>query len=297
LIDLTSPPEVSIIMSVRDAAETLNAALRSILWQTFTDWELILIDDGSRDDAVPRVAARADPRIRITCHGESRGLAYRLNEGIDVARGRFIARMDADDVCYPQRLAIQAEFLRGNPAVDVLATQAIVFRRDGEIVAATRSPTTHEQITANPYRRVPFFHPTWCGKAEWFRKFRYDPRFKRGQDQELLLRAWRSSRFAAVDKILLGYRDERTNLYNNNYGRILYTYAVWADARRSKAYSAAVRETALQIAKCVVELGAAAVGQEEWLLRRKLEQVTSLEAEEWRTIWSRLTRGEVSVDA
>src|SRR5262249_47585605 len=110
-------------------------------------------------------------------------------------------------------------------------------------------------------------------------------------------RAWRSSQFATVDQILLGYRDEQTSLYNNNYGRILYTGAVWADARRSGAYSAAARETALQVAKCVVELGAVAAGAEEWLLKRRVRPVTPEEAEEWRAVWSGLMSGGGLTDA
>src|ERR1035437_5793556 len=74
LVDLSPVPIVSIIMSMRDSAATLDSAIRSIIWQTLTDWELVLIDDGSRDDSATRVAAFGDPRIRIIRHEESRGL-------------------------------------------------------------------------------------------------------------------------------------------------------------------------------------------------------------------------------
>src|SRR5450759_3790092 len=99
-------------MSMRDSAATLNFAIRSIIWQTLTDWELILINDGSHDDGAARAAKFGDPRIRIRRHDESRGLAYRLNEAVRLARGEFIARMDADDICYQERLAVQVGGLR-----------------------------------------------------------------------------------------------------------------------------------------------------------------------------------------
>ena len=199
-------------MSVRDSAATLNLAICSIIWQTLTDWELVLIDDGSRDDSAARAVAFGDPRIRIVRHEESRGLACRLNEAVRLARGEFIARMDADDICYPERLAVQVGVLQSDPRIDVLASKALVFRRQGEIVGVMSTPKTHEEIVAQPYRGFMFPHPTWCGRAAWFRKYQYDERLWITQDQELLLRAAGSSRFAAVNKILFGYRKERLGL-------------------------------------------------------------------------------------
>ena len=207
-----SCPVVSVIMSMRDSAATLNSAIRSIIWQTLTDWELILIDDGSHDDGAARAAKFGDPRIRIIRHDESRGLACRLNEAVRLARGEFIARMDADDICYPERLAVQVGILRSDPGIDLLASKTLVFKRQGEIVGVMPAPATHDEIVARPYRGFPFTHPTWCGRAAWFRKYQYDERLWITQDQELLLRAAESSRLSAVNKILLGYRKERIRL-------------------------------------------------------------------------------------
>ena len=271
---------------MRDSAATVEAAIRSIIWQTLPDWELVLIDDGSRDDSAARAAAFDDPRIRIVRHEDARGLACRLNEAVRLAHGEFIARMDADDICYPNRLAMQVSALRSDPAIDVLASKAAVFRRQGEIVDVMPVPTTHDEITARPYRGFPFTHPTWCGRAAWFQKHQYDERLWITQDQELLLRAAGCSRFAGLDSILLGYRKERMDIFRNLRGRLLYTGIILRHARQSGAYLSVAAETALQIAKSVAELAAIGVGAEEWLFKKKLIPPTPEEVAQWRTIWS-----------
>jgi len=276
---------------MRDGAATLNSAICSIIWQTLTDWELVLIDDGSRDDSAARAVAFGDPRIRIIRHEESRGLACRLNEAVRLARGEFIARMDADDICYPERLAVQVGVLRSDPGIDLLASKAVVFRRQGEIVGIMSTPVAHDEIVAQPYRGFMFPHPTWCGRAAWFRKYQYDERLWITQDQELLLRAAGSSRFAAVDKILLGYRKERLGLAKSLRGRMIYSAAIWRHAQRSGAYTRAVTGIALQLTKFVADVAATGVGAEEWLLKQKLNSsLASEEAEQWRMVWSEMSR-------
>jgi glycosyltransferase involved in cell wall biosynthesis len=278
-------------MSMRDSAKTLNSAIHSIIWQTLTDWELILIDDGSRDDSAVRAAEFGDPRIRIIHHDKSRGLACRLNEAVRLARGEFIARMDADDICYPERLAVQVGVLRSDSGIDVLASKAVVFRRQGEIVGVMPAPATHDEIVARPYRGFPFTHPTWCGKATWFRKYQYDERLWITQDQELLLRAAGSSRFAAVNKILLGYRKERIGLGKSLRGRMIFSAAIWRHAQQSGAYARAATDIALQLAKFAADAIATGLGSEEWLLKQKLNSsLAPEEAEQWRRVWREVSR-------
>jgi len=278
-------------MSMRDSAATLNSAIRSIIWQTLTDWELILIDDGSHDDGAARAAKFSDPRIRIIRHDESRGLACRLNEAARLARGEFIARMDADDISYPERLAVQVGVLRSDPRIDVLASKAVVFRRQGEIVGVMPAPVTHDEIVARPYRGFPFTHPTWCGRAAWFWKYQYDERLWITQDQELLLRAAASSRLSAVNKILLGYRKERIHLAKSLHGRMIYSAAIWRHARQSGAYARAVTGIVLHLTKFAAEVIASGLGVEEWLLKRKLNSsITPEEAEQWHMVWSEMSR-------
>ena len=92
---------------MRDASATVLDTIRSLQWQTLSDWELVLFDDGSTDDSVGVVQSISDKRIRLQRDGQRKGLAARLNEAVALARGRFIARIDADDICFPARLEKQ----------------------------------------------------------------------------------------------------------------------------------------------------------------------------------------------
>jgi len=274
-------------MSMRDGAATAGPAIRSLVRQTFPDWELILIDDGSRDDGAERVAEFRDPRIRIVRYAESKGLACRLNEAVDLARGGFIARMDIDDICYPERFAEQVSLLRSDPELDLVASKALVFRCQGEIMGVMSTPATHDEIVARPYSGFLFPHSTWCGKAAWFRKHRYDESMRITQDQELLLRSAASSRFAAVGKILLGYRKERMDISKSIRGRALYSRAVWRHARYSGAYARAAAGSLLHFSKVAAEIAAIGLGAEEWLLKRKLpSSLTPEKAARWRAVWN-----------
>lgn len=277
-------------MSMRDGDATIEAAIRSVIWQTFEDWELILIDDGSRDHGAARAAKFGDPRIRIIRHEQSRGLAFRLNEAIGLARGEFIARMDVDDICYPERLATQLSVLQSDPRIDLLSSRGVVFRRQGEIVGVISAPTTHEEIVAHPYKGMPFLHPAWLGKAAWFRRHHYDETLLTAEDQELLLRTAACSRFATVDKILLGYRKERISLSKGFWGRLTYSRIIWRHARQSGAFARAAAEIGIHFVKFIPEIAAIIIGVDEWLLKQKfLFSMTLEETARWRTIWNAIS--------
>ena len=134
-----SDPLVTVARSVFNAAATVGLAVRSILAQTCGDWELIVIDDGSTDRTREILSRAQDPRIRFIQEPSGNlGLAPRLNQCVRLARGRYIARMDADDVAYPQRLEKQVSFLQDHPDIDLLGTGAVVFKGEGEVSAAIR---------------------------------------------------------------------------------------------------------------------------------------------------------------
>jgi glycosyltransferase involved in cell wall biosynthesis len=203
---MTPAPLVSVVLPVYNAGPTLPQALASIQLQTFREWELILIDDGSTDHCMAGFSS-SDNRVRMVQDGRNLGLAARLNQGIDLARGKYLARMDQDDVAYPSRLERQLEFLDRNPNVDLAGTKAIVFRDEGHPVGLFPFRATHSEICARPWNGFYLPHPTWMGLIEWFRRHRYAmPEIVRAEDQDLLLRTYDSSRFACVGEILFGYR-------------------------------------------------------------------------------------------
>lgn len=273
-------------MSIYDSAATIDAAVSSLIRQTFTDWELVLIDDGSRDDGADRVAKFNDPRIRIVRHHERKGLACRLNEAVRLARGGMIARMDADDICYPERLDVQTRFLQSNPAIDLVASKALVFRGEGQFLGVMSPPVTGDEIISRLYEGIVFPHPTWCGRAAWFRKHLYDERMLITQDQELLLRTAGSSRFAGINKILLGYRKEQISLSKSAKGRMLFCRALWRHAQKTGTRARAIAYIAKQAAKFAAEAAATLFGAEQWLLKGKFDcLVTTQEIAQWRALW------------
>jgi glycosyltransferase involved in cell wall biosynthesis len=206
-------PMVSIVMPVFNGTPTIQAAIRSIQNQTFDAWELVLIDDASNDDLHSLISQFDDSRIRLVKNAVNLGLAASLNRGIGLAVAPYIARMDADDVSYPERLATQYEFLEKHRDVDLVGSKALVFRGNGEAVGIMPAAAKHKEIfDARLSGAFPLYHPTWMGRAEWFRQHAYDPKFHKAQDYELLLRASQTSIYANVQDVLLGYRAEQSNL-------------------------------------------------------------------------------------
>lgn len=201
-----SVPLLTVVMPIFNAGNHLRIAVLSIIHQSFNDWELLIYDDGSTDNALQSLSDINDSRIHIINDGLNKGLAARLNESIDMARGQYIARMDQDDVSYPERFAMQLELLK-NTDMDVVAASAITISDDNEMIGLLPCPVSHEAICARPWQGFCFAHPTWMGKTTWFRKFRYaNPGPYFCEDQELLLRSYRDSKFGATSEILFAYR-------------------------------------------------------------------------------------------
>lgn len=203
----SEPPLVTVAMPVYNAGQYLRLAVLSIVGQTFTDWELLIIDDGSTDNALQNIADIDDARIRILRDGTNKGLAVRLNEAIDLARGRYFARMDSDDASYPERFVRQMAILQNDPLLDMVAVRAITIDENNAATGLFPYALSHDEICAQPWRGFYLPHPTWMGRIEWFRKYRYTvpaPYFC--EDQELLLRSYREGRFGTLDEIQFAYR-------------------------------------------------------------------------------------------
>lgn len=194
-------------MPVYNAGSFLRHAVLSIVKQTFTNWELLIIDDGSTDDALDSIADIEDSRIILIRDGHNKGLASRLNQAIDLARGSYFARMDQDDISYPSRFAKQVSALEDNPGLDLVSVRAIKISMQDQPVGYLPYLSKHDEITAAPWRGFYMPHPTWMGRIEWFLKHKYaSPAPYLCEDQELLLRTYSSSKFLAMAEILFAYR-------------------------------------------------------------------------------------------
>lgn len=222
-------PSVSIVMPFRDAAETLPACLTSIAAQTRRDWELLAIDDGSTDSsaALVRAAATEDARIRLLSPGRV-GLVAALNLGLAEARAPLVARMDADDVMAPERLALQRDHLARHEEVVLVACQVRLFPddaiRDGfrEYARWQNACLTAEDVAAEIYVESPFAHPSVM--------FRRDVVVAAGgyrdgdfpEDYELWLRMHAGGhRMEKLPRVLLDWRESsaRFSRTDPRYGR------------------------------------------------------------------------------
>jgi glycosyltransferase involved in cell wall biosynthesis len=200
-------PLITIGLPVYNAAKFLPDTLRSILAQTVGDWELLVADDCSTDDSMDIVRSFGDPRIRVLeTDGRRRGLAVRLNQIARAARGVYLARMDADDLMHPERLASQVAFLRDNPDIDVVGCGYLMIDETMMPVTEVLNPCEHDGICADPVRGVKLAHPTLMARTEWFLRHPYDERNFRCEDWLLLYRARTDSRFANLIAPLYFYR-------------------------------------------------------------------------------------------
>ncbi|WP_348269431.1 glycosyltransferase family 2 protein [Edaphobacter paludis] len=221
-------PLITIAMPFFNAEQTLVAAVDSMLKQTYGNFELLLSDDGSSDRGLEIAHSFQDPRIRVFTSKQRGRLAVRLNECLDAARGSIFARMDADDISYPQRIEKQIRFLQERPEVDLLGTHMLVFAAMYNPVGKMVGATEHEPLVRTALLGFKLFHGTWMGHIDWFRKYRYNTKCVLGQDQELLYRAHRTSRYAVIPELLYGYRQSDLDLQKMINSRVdWFRYMSW----------------------------------------------------------------------
>lgn len=269
-----SDPLVSVLLPCRNGGRTLGLAMLSILEQSFPDFEILLINDGSTDDSLDVARAFNDPRIRILGDAQGRGLAQRLNEGVRQARGRYVARMDADDVSFAQRFELQLKYLEAHPEVDLVGCRAIVFRESGEVVGLLPFAREHESLCAQPWRNIPLAHPGWMGRRSWFEAHPYRiPEVARAEDQELLLRSCRDSRYACLDDVLLGYRQGAFQLKRTLLARRALLAAQLGIFYRRREWANCASALAVSLLKVTVDCLAALPGSERFFFFRMSEPV------------------------
>ena len=204
-------PSVSVVLAVRNERKRVRAAIQSVLDQTFDDFELIVVDDCSTDGTWDVICSFSDPRV-VRMRNERRlGIAGATNRALTVAKGKYIAIMDGDDVALPERLQRQVDFLERNPNVDILGTGAVYVDAHGRELVRPLPPETHEEVLRRPLREIPIINPTAMMRRKVVRALGgYDPVYRRGQDYEFWLRARRQFRFHNLQEPLLVYlwRDE-----------------------------------------------------------------------------------------
>jgi len=220
-------PLVTIGLPMYNPGRFLDLAVRSVFAQTYKNWELIIVDDGSTDGSLEKVRRIRDPRVKVLTDGHNRGLPYRLNQIAEQASGLFLARMDADDAMHPKRLEEQVEILMTQPDADGVTSGAILLDVSNNPIGLLPgvAPSLVEVLARGGY-----LHPSLVVRREWALKNRYSEEYPRAEDRELFIRTYSESKIAVLNTplyfyrwfglpkltaLLVGYRSER---------RIIKTY-------------------------------------------------------------------------
>lgn len=200
-------PLVSVIIPVYNGEAYLADAIKSILAQTYRHFELFLLCEYDTNEESSRIAdSFSDTRVRVIKNTEKLGLPATLNKGVDLAAGKYVARMDADDIALSHRLETQVRFMETHPEIDIAGSYAkTVGRKEGVVM---RNPLSHEEIRANLLFHSSMIHPTVMMRKSALdtQGLRYDPTLKRTEDYEFWYRASKSVCFATIPKVLLYYR-------------------------------------------------------------------------------------------
>jgi glycosyltransferase involved in cell wall biosynthesis len=207
-------PEITIGLTFYNNANTIKDALRSIFGQTFQDWELVVIDDNSKDGSFEIVKSLKDSRVRVYKEEERKGFVSALNRMTQLARGKYYARMDADDLMHPERLFRQINYLKTHPDIDLVDTSMYSMNQQCQAVGiryADASNMKPDRIL----KKGLLHHATVMGRIEWFQQNPYDPVYVRAEDYELWCRACKTSSFGRMEEPLYFVREGRVNL--NNY--------------------------------------------------------------------------------
>jgi len=161
----------------------------------------------------------------------------------------------------------------------------IVFGRAGTPLGKRAGPEAHDAICARPWAGFPIAHPTYVGRLEWFQRYGYNEMVPKAQDQELLLRSYRFSRFANVPEILLGYQEKRIDLKKVIAGRWFFAQALVREFHQQHRPGLAVRAVVEQALKAVLDCVAVGSGLNYRLLRHRAQPLTQSENQEWERLW------------
>ncbi len=202
---ISSAPRISVLLPVHNAELYIQESIESILNQTFEDFELIIIDDGSSDQSLNKIKSYNDNRIFLIKNEKNIGIIDSLNKGIEVSRGKYIARMDADDICVHERLALQYDLMENNPDLAVIGSWYKHFP-EGLIV---KLPADHESLCLMIFDHTPIAHPTAFMRKSFIDKhnIRYNSSYRHAEDFQMWTKViLQGGRLSNLQKVLLNYR-------------------------------------------------------------------------------------------
>jgi len=215
---------------------TLRNAIQSVINQTFQDWLLILMNDGSTDQSLEIAKQFESKKVIVFDDGENKGLISRLNQLIDMCESPFFVRMDSDDIMVPERLEKQISLLVRDTEVDLTGSSAYIIDEKNRITGIRM--TSFKSVSLdNILKKGLFIHPTVTGRTKWFKKYKYKHEFDRAEDLELWCRSCKTSNFVTIEEPLLFYRDPaKMNLtkYKDSSKTVRRIIKLYASNRKQK---------------------------------------------------------------
>jgi len=212
-------PRVTVFIPVFNREDYVCTAINSILAQQYTDFEILIVDDGSTDATRERIAAYGDPRVRLECNGRNLGIPASRNRGLALARGEYIALLDSDDYAYPNRLAVQVDYLDRHPELVQIGSGCTLMDAQGRLLKRVRRhPNRPEAIDAHLLFHCALINRTIMARTAILREYGYDERFPRCQDYELHTRLARKHRMANLSRLLVCGREHDGRITKNTRG-------------------------------------------------------------------------------
>ncbi len=228
---MNSSPLVSILMPVYNAEKYLRQAIDSILAQTFTDFELVIVNDGSIDNSERIIKSYTDKRI-VYIKQENQGVARSLNNGLKICKGKYIRRHDADDISTPEALQKQIEFISKHPEYPLIGSRIAFMTENGKIAYNYTNPTEnffngkyyHEVTLKNYWKNRPIIHATILAKKDlFFEEGMYRTEFPTSEDIDLWFRVLEKYKVAVINEVNYFVRLHGTsNTYNHGNRNIFY---------------------------------------------------------------------------
>lgn len=265
---------ISVGIPFYNAEKYLAFAIQSVIAQSYENWELILIDDGSSDNSleVAQEFAQKDGRIRVICDGQNKKLPYRLNQLIKESKGDFIARMDADDLMHPDRLKKELSFLLENPGYDLVSGGIVSIDHENNVIGirVVKELTTISKDT----KSYPIIHPTVMARRDWYLRNLYSLSYPRAEDYELWCRTSSVGdlKIAILPDILLFYRE----FGNINPNKLINSYNDGYKIRQVFGINAGLRNFLKVKSKCLIVKLLSMFGLEQNLAKKRNRSFSSI---------------------
>lgn len=232
---------ITVGLSVYNAEDYIEDCIQSILNQSYREFKLIIVNDGSKDKSMDIVNRFKDDRITVYDDNENKGLAKRLNQIAKLAETDYLARMDTDDIMHPNRLEIQLEILRKHGNIDVLGTNVYSIDKNNNI-NGIRLTYMEEDESVIDFNFDFFVHPSIMAKTKWFLDNPYDEKIGRSQDYELWGRVKQKSNLKIYTKPLLFYREFGGSYYKKHYKGIKSSFYIANKRKSFRQYLVAIKK-------------------------------------------------------